>query len=246
MRYWYLDRVRGELLREGGYECCGFLADVDYVYNPAAVAAHHAAVVSDAELRDAVRELVDELRGYLAEDRVLTAYAVRADNVVARVHLRYNARELVRRVLEVRVERDYLVAARVLKAGHYRHVLAEVAVEVYDANLLALFVKIIEYSERRVSAAVVDKDYLKGPPHGFHNGVELREERAQRLLLVVRWDYDGDFRLHQRAPQTERTASTTSRASSSVMAGKSGSETILSDTYSASGRLPRSMPVISR
>ncbi|MPM63310.1 hypothetical protein SDC9_110190 [bioreactor metagenome] len=189
----YLYGVDGELLRERGDEGRRFLTVVDDVDDAPVIAAQHAAVVAYFKLRDAVGELVDELRGDLAEDRVPAADAVRADDVVPLVHLFDDVRYLRGRVLQVGVERDDLAAARVVEARHDRHVLSEIRAEVDHAHLRVKPVKVVKYPHRRVAAAVVDENHLEASPEVLHHGPKLLEELVQRFLLIVGGDDDRDL-----------------------------------------------------
>ena len=177
----------------------------------------------------------------MASDSVCAYY------VVSLVHLRHYARYLVRRVLQVCVKCYRYLPAYLFKACHYCHVLSEVSVKVYNSDFRIILIKIVKNPKASVSASVIDEEDLKRAVHPLHNRVEFAEKRIESLLLVIYRYYYRYLGSHYLAAskQISLIAQTTSRASSSVIAGKRGSETILSETYSASGREPRDSPVIS-
>ena len=74
---------------------------------------------------------------------VLALRADRADVVVARVHLGEQLADLLRRILQVGVQRDDALAAHLLEAGHDRHVLAEVGGEQDDARHVGTPVELV-------------------------------------------------------------------------------------------------------
>ena len=62
----------------------------------------------------------------------MAAGAVRSHHIVPLVEQGQNVRNLLRRILHVRVQRDDLLSSHMFKSGQNGHVLAEIAVQVYD------------------------------------------------------------------------------------------------------------------
>ena len=106
----------------------------DRVDDVAAVGAQHAALVGHLDAGDALAQAVHRPRRDAPPPRVLARAAHAADVVVARVHRGEQLADLLRRILQVGVERDDALAAAVLEAGDDRHVLAVVGVEQDDAR----------------------------------------------------------------------------------------------------------------
>src|SRR4029077_6567306 len=106
--------------------------------------------------------------------------------------------DLLRRILQVGVERDDALAAAALEARHDRHVLAEIAVEQdYAGHIGPLRELLAQQRCRAVAAAVVDEDYPIRLPERIERRVEAGEERRQAGLFVV--DRDDDRDAHPRA-----------------------------------------------
>jgi molybdopterin molybdotransferase len=107
--------------------------------------------------------------------------------------------------LEIAVDRDDRVAARLIEAGNERGGFAEVPAQPNDSNVLHLAVEPRERGERSVGRAVVDEDRLPVLAHGFERRTQLVVEEGDTSLLVMDGDDDRDhgarllaFRLHGR------------------------------------------------
>ena len=145
--------------------------------------------------RYAVRYPVDDPGGRLAEKTVPALDAHRPHDVVPLVDGGHDAGDLLRGVLEVRIERDDDLPTGRLEARHDRHVLTEVAVEVDEADHVGPQSPMAQQEgKRRVPAAVVYEDDLVGAPHPVQDGEEAREEVGEALLLVVDGDDHRDVR----------------------------------------------------
>ena len=181
-----LYRIDRELLCQSGDERRGLRCLVDDVHNVAPVAPQHTAVVVQRQSRDAVRQPVDDVGSRPAEERILPVHPYRPDDVVPLIDAGHDARDLLRRVLKVRVHRDDNVPLCGLKARHDRHVLTKIAVEVYDPYDIWPFPVFLEQQwQGCVPATVVDEHHLKGPPQRIHDGQQPAKQRGQRLLLTV-------------------------------------------------------------
>ncbi len=190
-----------------------------------------------------------------APGRVLALFADRADVVVAGVQLRQHARDLLRRILQVGIERDHVAAAGVRKPGQDRPVLAKVRREQHHARDLGAQLELLaQYRDRTIAAAVVDEDDLVAAAERVERRVQAREQRRQHFLLVV----DGNdqrqvglpvhgrelpaaLRLGARVAAAARagaSAASTRSTSPSCMAGNIGRLTMLRPMRSACGKSP--------
>ena len=127
-----------------------------------------------------------------ARERVAPLRLPAGDQVEALVELREQPRDLGRIVLEVAVDRDDGLAARLVEAGHERRGLAEVAAKADDADVLLGVVQPRQRGERAVGGAVVDEDRLPGRVERLERGAELVVEECDAPLLVVHGHDDGD------------------------------------------------------
>ena len=119
---------------------------IDRVDDAAVIAAQHAALVRDADRGRALAQAVHQARGGLAPQHVLAAEADGAHVVRPGIHRRDQARDLLRRVLQVGIQRDDVSAARLRERGENRHVLAGIACQHHHARdvrpLLKLFAQL--------------------------------------------------------------------------------------------------------
>jgi hypothetical protein len=99
------------------------------------------------------------------------------------------------RILEIGVDHDHRGAASVIDTGAQRHLVAEVAREVDDADAVVAGHDALEELERAVGAAIVDVDDLEVE---VRQTVEGRAQAAMELLdpgfLLVHGRDDGDQR----------------------------------------------------
>src|SRR5581483_8288147 len=115
-----------------------------------------------------------------------------ADGVVAGVDLGEEPWNLLGRVLEVGVERDDDVRARVRESGEDRRMLPDVPGERDDRDALVPGGDREQDVERPVAAAVVDVDHLGGPIERLADGAQAGLERGKPRGLVEYRDDDRD------------------------------------------------------
>ncbi len=200
------------------------------------------------------RSRLMNLRRPAAPDDVLALLADRAHVVVAGVKLRQHACDFLRRILQVRIERDHVAAAGVREAGQDRPVLAEIRGEQNHArDLRAALELLAQYRHRTIAAAVVDEDDLVAAAQRIERRIQAREQRREHFLLVVDRNDQRDvgrlvhgrelpaaLRAGERAaaaragPSAARTRST----SLSCIAGNIGRLTMLRPIRSACGKSP--------
>ena len=187
-----LRRVAGVQItqrRNEGFDFHGGVHRVDHV---APIGAQHAALIGDAYRRRAVAQRVDGARECAARPVVLAAAAYRTDVIVPGAQRLDEARNLLRRVLQIRIHRDDGGALRALEAGHDGGVLAEVALQDDDARFRgAQRVLRPKDRHRAIPAAVVDEDAFIRDPEAIEDGIEAREESRQPGLLVEHGNDDA-------------------------------------------------------
>ena len=152
---------------QGRDEAGGLLALVDGVDHLPAVGPQHAAVVPQMDPGDLRHDDVNQVRGELAEDGVPAVLPPAAHGVVAFLQFGHQAGNLLRRVLQVRVQGDHHLAPGRLEAGKDGLVLAEIAVELQGPQVFRIL--IVQFGEEvpgAVVGAVVHQDDLEGAPHG--------------------------------------------------------------------------------
>jgi hypothetical protein len=89
---------------------------------------------------------------------------------VPRVHRCEQARDLFGRVLEIRVEGDDHVPARMIQAGEYRRMLTVVPVQRDDSDGAVGCVQAAKHLQRPVRAAVIHEDQLVRAARPFQDG----------------------------------------------------------------------------
>ncbi len=151
---------------------------------------------------------------------------------------RRQARDLLRRVLQIGIERDDDRASRVGESREHGSVLTGVPRERDHGHPMVFRLDDEELFERPIGAPVVDIDDLGGTiervEHAPDPCVELRET-AQSGRSQAAW-----------RRMTSESAVATSVTSSRVRSGKSGRERMLSEARVASGRSPGVSPSCSR
>ena len=181
-----LGRIGGIAHGQRRDEGRGLAAGGDVLDDVAPVGAQHATLVAHADVRGGLADHVEQARGAAAEPGILAVLAVAADHVVPVVDFRQQFGNLLRRVLQIGVERHDHLAAGALEGRHDRHVLAEVAVEVDHAHLFrALLVEIPQQCERIVAAAVVGKKDFVGLADPVEHRRQTRKQCRQVFLFVV-------------------------------------------------------------
>jgi len=114
---------------------------------------------------------------------------------VAFAHFVDDLGDLLGGILQVGVESDDDLPARVFEAGHDRHVLAGIGGEQNGAgDVRAPLVLFAEQRRRAITAAVVDEHYLVRRFELVEGRVEAGEQGRQAVLFVIDGDDDGDFR----------------------------------------------------
>src|SRR3989338_2401574 len=171
------------------------LAAIDRVDDMAAVGAEHAALIGHLDARDAFAQPVHRLRCDMPPPAVATLTADRADVIMTLVHLRQQQADVLRRILQISVQRHYALPARLLKSSHDRHVLAEVAVEQdHPRHIRTLLELLAQYRGGTVAAAVVDEHDLIRNAELVQRRVQPVEQALQALLFVIDGNDDGKLR----------------------------------------------------
>jgi hypothetical protein len=202
VRHRDLDRVHCVQHRERRDEGV-VLAALDHRSDDAAVvAAQHAAEVLERDARETPHHAVDQPRGGLAEPGVVALLSPGVDQVVAGPEGLDQLGQLLRRVLQVGVERDDPVAQSRLEARHHRGVLPEIAREAHDAQRRAGVLLLAQQRERAVGAAVVHDDDLRDEPlrggQPVEHGEQPLEEGRDVAGLVEHRDHDREARSGRR------------------------------------------------
>jgi hypothetical protein len=102
---------------------------------------------------------------------------------------------LDRRVLQVGVDRDHVLAPGPAEAGRLRGLMTTVAEQTDHAQLSPVLRSREQQRRGLVPAAVVDHDQLVGDAESVQQRPHPREEHRQHLLLVVHRYDDGERRL---------------------------------------------------
>jgi len=166
-------------------------------HHGAAVRPEHASPVRHVDAGDAPRHDVDKPRGPEAKGRILAAAPDRPDDVVAAFfHLRHQAGDLFRGILEIRIEGDDNLAPDQGKPRHNGGMLAVVPGEFHYPQPADLTGQALEDFQGTVPAAVIDHDDLVRPPYGPQHRNQAPGQGLQVLLLVVNGDnhrYENRF-----------------------------------------------------
>ena len=151
----------GERVGERGHECRLLVAIDHRIDDVPAVRAQHASVIVHRHADDQRGHPVLQARSEFPVRLVMTFLAPSADDVVAFVDRGDQPRNFLRRILQVGVERDDDLAARLLEAREDRRMLSEVARQL-DHPHAPLFARrdFAQYAERIVARSVVDKNRL--------------------------------------------------------------------------------------
>ncbi len=236
----HLGRIAGEAVGKRGDEGVDRAAAHDGLDDRPLVRAQHATLVRHADVGRHRAHAVDEFRSVGAEKRVVPLQPESADIVVTGVDALQERRDVLRRVLQIGIERDDHVALHALKRRHDGHVLAVVGVEIDDAgDVGALRVLGAEQLDGAVVRAVVGEEDFVATPEAVEHRVQAREEGREIQLLVVNRDDDreldrtGDVHALPFFWITATNASTTRATSSRVIVGNSGSVRMFRPAYSA-------------
>src|SRR6185312_16432101 len=130
----------------------------------AVVAAQHAALVGDLDLCRALANAIHHARGELAPVDIVTPRAHGPHVVRPLVHGGDELSDLLRRVLQVGIQRDDVVAARVGEARENGHVLTRVTgEEEHPSTVRAALELRPQYGRGTIAAAVIDEYHLVRP-----------------------------------------------------------------------------------
>src|SRR5262249_6678828 len=102
--------VAREGVAERGHEGADFDTTVDCGDDLTVVATQHASLVGDADLGGPLAEAVHQPRGSLAPVSIVTILPYGSYVVRSRVHRGDDLADLLGRILQVRIERDHVVA----------------------------------------------------------------------------------------------------------------------------------------
>ena len=135
----------------------------------------------EAEAGHPAGDPVEDLRRDAPRQRVAPLRLPARDEVEALVELGEQPRDLGRVVLEVAVDRDDDVAARLREPGRERGGLAEVAPQADDAHVVVARVQPRQRGERAVGRAVVDEDGLPRVAERVERGLRAPRSRSATL-----------------------------------------------------------------
>ena len=124
---------------------------------------------------------------------IVTLLAPPTDHVVAIVDRRQQPRNFLRRILQVRIERDDHLAARLAKAREDRRMLSEVARE-FDHSHPALFVRryLAQDSQRFVARSVVNENHFPRTVQCAEHGLQARPQVGEVRGFVEHCNHDRD------------------------------------------------------
>ena len=153
-----------------------------------------AALIRDAHRSDSLANFVHAFRQQAPPQKILALLPDGADVVIALIEHVHELADLLRRVLQVRIQRHHVIAARVRQTGHHRGMLPEVGMEQHHPGLVRAALKLqAQHRRRPVLAAVVDEHALVGDPELVERGIEPLEQGVEHLFLVVNGDDDAQF-----------------------------------------------------
>src|SRR5919197_965573 len=125
-------------------------------------------------------------------ERVAAVGLPARDEVEALLELDQQPRDFGGVVLEVGVDRDDDIAARLAESRRESGRLAEVAAQPDDANVLVALVQARQCGERSVDGAVVDEDGLPLIAGRVKCSLQLLVQECERALFVVQRNDDRD------------------------------------------------------
>ena len=183
----------GERVRERGHERRLLIAIDHRIDDMPAVRAQHASVIVHWHADDERGQPVVQARGVLAVGLVVAFLAPSADDVVAFVDRGNQPRDFFRRILQIGVECDDDIAARLFEAREDRRMLSEVARKL-DHPHAALFARrdFAQDAERVVARAVVDENRLPRAVEAVEHRLEARPQRRQIRGFVEHRHHDRD------------------------------------------------------
>jgi hypothetical protein len=185
MRDLDLDRVARVEIAERRNEGVHLRGGIDRIDDPPGVRAQHAALVGDADRRRPLPDEIDQTRHPPPREGVPAAAPDRAYVVVSGTRGLEEPADLLRRILQVGIERDDELSLGVLEPGEDRGMLAEVALEQHHARLpRAGLLLAAQQGHRSIAAPVIDEDALVRHLETVEGGIEPPEERRQRSLLI--------------------------------------------------------------
>ncbi len=141
----------------------------------------------DDDVGERLDDAVEQPRGEELEPRLAFAFGAHGvDHLVAFAPLGDQIGDDLRRVLQVGVDDDDGVAARVIHPGGDRNLVAEVPRKVEDDDVLrVLRVERVHQLRRLVAAAVVDEHQLPGFAQARHHIADALIEFFDELFFIV-------------------------------------------------------------
>ncbi|MNC53592.1 hypothetical protein D3C75_1030170 [compost metagenome] len=124
-----LNRFTGEGIGENGNKGAAFVAMQHGVDNVAAISTQHAAIITHRFTGGTLNQAVNHTRCALAKPGILAVLAHGTDHVIPFIGFGDQARDLFRRVLQIRIKGDNQIPGDMAKTGHNGVVLAVISVE---------------------------------------------------------------------------------------------------------------------
>jgi hypothetical protein len=110
-------------------------------------------------------------------------------------------RNLFRRVLQVVIDRDHFIAARIVQAAQRRMLLTLVARKLHYAQSGVGTPQALQRFIAVVRTRIVDENHLPGPGFALEHGLQaLNQSRQERRAAIDRYDYADRRRLHAPLP----------------------------------------------
>ncbi len=123
------------------------------------------------------------------------------DVVVALIELVDQFADLLRRILQVGIQGDHELAARIGQARHHGRVLAEVGVEHHHPRLLRAQQELLpQQRDRTILAAVIDEHDFEGDLQRIEGRIQPREQGRQHGLFVVNRNHDAELGIGHAEP----------------------------------------------
>ncbi|MPN23187.1 hypothetical protein SDC9_170575 [bioreactor metagenome] len=156
-----------------------------------AVAAEHASVVGHGVASgEAPDHIVDHLGGNSAEEGVLTVFTDGSNHVISLRQLFHQLVDFFRRILEDRIQRDDVFAARLGKPGCDRRMLSEIGGEKNTHDFSGMFFRGIgDHFRGPVRATVIDQKNFIGASDLVAGGNTAVHQFLQvQFFIVHRYD----------------------------------------------------------
>ncbi len=146
-------------------------------------------------------------------------------------------RDLLRRILQIGIQGNDVIAPRLREACHDGHVLPDIARQHHHAGRIGTTGKLLaQYRDGAVGAAIIDEDDLIGPSQLVQHRVQPVKQMLQTALLVEYRNDDGKRTAHRHDSRMIFVAVSTTRSTSlSSMVGNNGKVTVSRPMRSAFG-----------